>query len=87
MSVTPCLSCQTVTVGELLEAGLGAEVAEPGLTKVRRVADAAHLVDPHHPAVGQLEQRGGVGEVVVELADRPVEDAVAALITTPRRSR
>ena len=80
MSVDPLLVLPQRHRGELLEAGLGAEEAEPRLTDVGRVADPADLVGPHRTAVGQLEQRGRVGEVVAELADVLVEDPVPTVV-------
>ena len=47
-SVEVSLSFQTLLVGELLEAGLGAEAAKARLAE-GRVADPAHLVGPHPP--------------------------------------
>ena len=46
----------------------------------RGIADPPELVRPERAAARDLEQRGGVGEVVAELADLRVEHAVPALV-------
>lgn len=82
MSWTFCLSCHTVTLASCSKLA-SVPKNRNRFADVGGVAYPAHFVRAHHAAIVQFEEGRGIGKVVAEHADVPVEHAVVPLVPHP----